>query len=189
MYNPTGVEYYLIGRLFQDISDFNNAFKYMKLSADMGVKYSKYILGTYYECGYGTIKDHDLAMKYFLQLADEKEDYVQSHLGYKYYSGSGVTQDYKMAFKYYKMAADIGSAYSQYQVALMYRDGRGTDQNYNLAIEYFIRAGRQNCRTDATLALGELYMQAIKTNNNILLDVLINELTKQKTDSKIFWFW
>jgi TPR repeat protein len=124
-FNPTG----------KYRKNFNQAEKYFKIAADVGMAEAQYKLGWIYR--FGLSGDQNLVeAAYYLEKAAE-----QGHIGalgslVLVYQMPGNI-NYHKAFQYAKKAANMGDAASAYRVANFYFLGRGCNVDTNKAYEYY----------------------------------------------------
>jgi len=150
--------FFLAGIVFSDAINVEKndelAFKYTKISCELGFDVAYHVLSCMYERGIGTVINYDEASKYLKLSADNNYIFSQSRLGRSYEQGSNlVEKDVVLAFKYYKLAADNLSDINYdhrnwiaeskeikkkciYRVACLYSSGIGVEKNVIESFKY-----------------------------------------------------
>jgi uncharacterized protein len=105
--------------------EYEEALKWLRLSADQGYREASSVLGEMYDRGRGVNADDTLAMKY-LKLAAEKGDvHSQNTLAKRYFDGRGVIRDESLARYWIQRAANQNYARSQMGLAVLLRKSGG----------------------------------------------------------------
>jgi len=120
--------------------NYNEAFKYYKISAERGFMLAFNNLATFYRNGFGVEKNLNSAVYWYeqgvekgdktafnnlIQLANENHPVALDHVGALYLNGRFVPKNYQEAFKYYSRAAKQNVSSSQMQLAFLYATGQG----------------------------------------------------------------
>ena len=100
-----------------------------KINAD-----TLYILGVFYEYGYGVEKDNLKALDYFIKSG--KADGFNS-IGDFYKNGYGVQQDYSKAIDYY-LKSDNGNDYACRCIEEIYENGFVMKYDYSCVDDYYL---------------------------------------------------
>lgn len=136
--------------------NYNEAFRYFKVSADQGHPQAACHLACMYRLGLGVSKDEKEAFKYYKSAADQGDEGGECDLGGCYLSGIGVSIDTKLAAFYFKLSADKGNQTAQYNLGIIYTKGKAVDRDMNKAIKYYTMAAIQG-NADAQYNLGLCY--------------------------------
>lgn len=123
------VSQYVLGNYYCQNEDYQNAVKWWRNAADLGIAEVQYCLGVCYENGNGVEKDSQEAVKWYRKAAEQGYAVAQCNLGNCYCNGLGVEKDYQEAVKWYRKATEQGNAGAQYNLGFCYDKGRGIIQN------------------------------------------------------------
>ena len=138
-----------LGKLFDEQSQHEKAFKYYEKAATQGNAEAQLCLGNCYELGKGTDEDHLKAFHYYQLAANQGNNAALCNLADCY--SAGVNQSKSEAFILYKKAADRQYARGQYEVAYCYQWGIGVEISMPKAIEYYKKALAQKYKIDRAL--------------------------------------
>ena len=105
--------------------DDEEAFRWIKRSAEKQLPQGMFALATMYDEGIGVVKSQQDAFKYFKQAAEAGHLKSQTTVGYRYLTGTGVSQNLNEALKWTKKAAEAGEARAQYNLGWMSIRGVG----------------------------------------------------------------
>lgn len=101
---------------------FEEGFKYIQKSANLGNSIAQYRVAICYFLGVGVKEDSKKAFSIINMLAEEDFPNAVYLLGSFYFNDNGVfvAQDKKMGWDLIKKASVLGSPYAQYEVAMQY---------------------------------------------------------------------
>ena len=154
---------YLLGiYYYEQIKNYEEAFKYLKKATDQGYILAQYMVGYMYYNSQYVSQSYKESFKYFKLAADQGYILTQYHIGHMFYYGHGADQDYKNAYKYLKLVVDQHNIEkekyidAQYHVGLMYYYGQGIDKNLLAALLLF-RSVSTEGHIEANYYLGIMY--------------------------------
>ncbi len=98
-------------------TDYEEALKWYRLSAERGNKFALYRLGEMYYYGEGVDQDYSEAVKWYLRAAEAGHVFTPLRLGEMYHRGEGVEQDYNKAFNWYRRALALGDPSAEDRMA------------------------------------------------------------------------
>ncbi|MCZ6167901.1 tetratricopeptide repeat protein [Campylobacter ureolyticus] len=135
--------------------NYEEAFKYYKISCDYRDPNGCYNLATLYRDGLGTEKDTKKAVELFEMACNNRFFKGCSILSSFYSLGLYVEQDYTKSFEYAKKAYDGGDTSVAFIFGAAYCEGEGVEQDYEMAYKYF----KESCDIDPSncVGLGDLY--------------------------------
>ena len=84
--------------------DYQEAIKYLRLSAEHGYAPAQLFLGLVYAAGRGIPKDYNESIKWLRLAANQGNTKAQFYLGGLYFSGTGVPRDYAQAYIWFSLA-------------------------------------------------------------------------------------
>jgi hypothetical protein len=84
--------------------DYQEALKYLRLSAEHGHAPAQLFLGLVYAVGRGAPKDYNESVKWLRLAADQGNTAAQFYLGGLYITGTGVPLDYVQAYKWFSLS-------------------------------------------------------------------------------------
>jgi len=113
----------------QDMN-FNDAAKWITISAQDGFVVAQYALGIMHLKGKGVSQNPEEAIKWLKKAAKQNFSLAQGLLGSFYYQGKVTIQDYDEAAKWFKLAANQDDATAQMLLGNMHALGQGVEQNY-----------------------------------------------------------
>lgn len=121
--------------------NYASAFQqYMQL-ADAGNAEAQYLVGLFYENGWGGIQKDNKASLYWLnKAANAGNIQAKSTLSRKYEEGEGVKKNPRLAFKFLTEAAEGGSAIDQGRLGGIYAVGELVPRN-TTAARYWLEKG------------------------------------------------
>ena len=173
--NGDGTAAFLLGCSFQDgdgiiVKDEATAFKYFKISADLGDRDGMSSLAYCYEKGSGTKPDIDKALDLRKQLAENETDGYQSYFIGAYYAWGqdmyyfrvngtapdNSMSDYTEALKWFRRSADMNNQYAMNAIGECYMKGWGVSKDKGEAVKWYRKAADLG-NTDAMGALGYAY--------------------------------
>ena len=131
-------KYYLYKALL-DIPENQNeeeAIKWLKEAAQLGLAEAQSELGVCYQTGRGVEKKLEEAVGWFQKAADQNDAFAQNRLGNRYQLGEGVSKDLEKAFQWFQRAADGGFVKAYLNLAKCYCFGNGTEKDLNEAERY-----------------------------------------------------
>ncbi|MDR0823371.1 MAG: sel1 repeat family protein [Endomicrobium sp.] len=149
------------------------AFKWLKKSAEQGNALAQAHLARTYLYGYGTKQNFQEALKWSKKSAEQDNCEGQCVLGLIYCCDSGVKQDFIEAIKWFKEAAEQGNIVGQCNLGKMYYEGHGVEQDYKEAFKWFKRAEKQAQELGGVIKQDvENFLMAIKAGGNINPELL-----------------
>lgn len=114
--------------------DLNEAFKYFKLSSNLGHIKAKYNLALLYSHKGTSFHNYRLAYNTFLELAKNSHAKAQYQVG-NFLTYGLVDKDYKLAVKWYGQSIQNGYKVASCSLAYMYANGMGVFPNFGKARE------------------------------------------------------
>lgn len=130
--------YYLIFK-----SDYKEAIKWLRLSAEKNNASAIKALGDCYFSGWGVKQNKEEAIKYYMLAAEQNDLEALNTLGYCYYSGTGVLRNYEKAVKYFRQSAELGNDKGELNLGNCYYGGKGIKKDLKKAKELFESAARK----------------------------------------------
>lgn len=124
-------------------SDFAEAAKWYRLSADKGFAPAQYRLANLLEKGTGVPRDIAAAKALYQQAADAGNASAMHNLAVLYASGSDGAQDYAKAAEWFGKAADLGVSDSQFNLAILYARGNGVPQDLEASYKWFALVAKE----------------------------------------------
>ena len=110
--NPDGQ--LVLGTVYLSEKKFDEAYKYLEMSAKQGNTQAQFLLGSNYANGVGVKKNYAKAIKYLEQAEDKGGSKVSLMLGLLYVmGGNGIQQDDNKAYYYWNKSAKQGNAQAQ----------------------------------------------------------------------------
>lgn len=138
---------YCLGVCYHDglivSKDENEAFRWYKLSADLGNCRGQGILGYCYGEGFGIEKDETMAIIWYRRAAAQGETVAIYNIGYCYEEGIGVAKDISEAIHWYTLAAEQGNAFAQNALGYCYEDGLGVPKDLEKAVTWYQHSANQ----------------------------------------------
>ena len=173
----------VIGQIYRDQGDIDQAIIYYRKSAEMGFVQAQCDLA---QC-YLTKMDEKNAVYWFQKMVETDKDITNTAgritLGSMYeYGRGGLPVSYKKAFELYSQNAGKGDARGVYEVGRMYFEGKYVKQDYIKAFEYFKKAaksdyGKALYRMGIACYKGDHvdrnYQEAVNYFNRALNDILL----------------
>ena len=83
---------------------YQEAIKYLRLSAEQGHAPAQLFLGLVYAAGRGVTRDYNESTRWLRLAANQGNTEAQFYLGGLYFSGTGVPQDYAQAYKWFSLS-------------------------------------------------------------------------------------
>jgi uncharacterized protein len=144
--------------------DYQQAYKWYKLSADKGNGFSIYGLAWLHRNGQRVKKkqnkSNDLfkkALKILRPLAEQGDAQAQVELGMSFFLGVGVPQDDNEAVKWLRLSAEQGHAEGQYQLSGMYSTGEVVPETDRKEAVKWLRLSAEQGHAAAQNHLGFMY--------------------------------
>ena len=145
--------------------NYEDAFKWFKMSAESGYAPAQNIVGTYYLQGLAVTKNVGIAVKWYEKATKQDYPEAQYNLGSLYETGVGVQKSNEKALELYERAARQGYASAQYRAGVFYDQGIGVSQDFIEAFRWYKLAAEQD-NPDAQLQLGRFYEYGYGVNPN-----------------------
>lgn len=139
---------------------YEEAVKWIRLSADQGHATAQSRLGYNYADGIGVEQSYEEAVKWFLKAAEQGHTDSQCKLAYSYAKGNGVPQSYEEAVVWYLKAAEQGNVDAQFTIGSYYAEGKGVQQSFEEAVKWFRLASEQGDK-EAQYNLGFCYVHGL----------------------------
>ncbi|MBC7149099.1 MAG: SEL1-like repeat protein [Rhizobium sp.] len=124
-------------------SDFAEAAKWYRLSADKGFAPAQYRLANLLEKGTGVPRDIQAAKALYQKAADAGNASAMHNLAVLYASGTDGAQDYGKAAEWFGKAADLGVSDSQFNLAILYARGNGVPQDLEASYKWFALVAKE----------------------------------------------
>jgi diguanylate cyclase (GGDEF)-like protein len=126
--------------------------------AEQGDSDSQFILGAFYDEGFGVDRNFRESVRWFRKAADQGHAAAQCSIGCNYAAGRGVSRNYAKARGWFLQAADQKNAKAQFNLGVIFLKGYGAQQNYAEAVIWFRKAADQG-HVRAQAILGGLYIK------------------------------
>lgn len=123
-------------------SDFAEAAKWYRLSADRGFALAQYRLANFLEKGTGLPADPAEAKRYYELAASAGNASAMHNLAVMHASGRDGTQDYAKAVEWFTQAAEHGVSDSQFNLAILLARGNGAGQDLAGSYKWFAIAAK-----------------------------------------------
>ena len=136
--------------------NYEEAFKWYKMSAEGGYAPAQNVVGLYLLKGDVVTRNAGAAIKWLKKAADQHYPEAQYHLASLYERGYGVQKSSNEALKLYKRASYGGYAPAQYTLGLYYEQGIQVSRDYVEAVKWYKLAAEQG-DVNAQLHLGMFY--------------------------------
>jgi hypothetical protein len=119
-----------------------------------GSCFGQYVVGEFYEVGWGGVAQDDAeAVRLYRLAAEQGHAEAQFNLAYLFNYGEGVAQDKAEAIRWYRLAAEQGHAEAQFNLGCMFEYGQGVAQDKAEAIRWYRLAAAQG-HAEAQFNLG-----------------------------------
>ena len=151
--------------LAEEEQDYEEAFKWYKMSAEGGYAPAQNVVGLYYLQRDVVTRNAGAAVKWLKKAADQNYAEAQYHLASLYERGYGVQKSSNEAYKLCRRAANNGYAPAQYALGLYYEQGIQVSRDYVEAIKWYKLAAEQGDE-NAQLHLGMIYEEGYAVNQN-----------------------
>lgn len=138
------------------IQNDNEAFRWLKKSAEAGNAHAMAWLGHCYYVGTGTAKNYEQCFYWDKKSADLGDPHGIARLGACYDEGVYVSIDYAHAIELYRKAAEAGDALGQRGLGVCFIMGRGTQANASQGVYWLQKSAAQNYPS-AVFCLGQCY--------------------------------
>jgi TPR repeat protein/serine/threonine protein kinase len=142
--------------ILQQAHRYKEALRLLRPHAEQGNASGQFILGYYYDNGWGVTKDYIEAVKWYRKAAEQNHAAAMDSLGDCYFNGTGVEKDKAKGVEWYRKAAELGLAGAQWSLGLSYQKGDGVPKDEAKAVEWFLKAAEQKDE-DAMIELGDCY--------------------------------
>ena len=151
---------------FYSKGEYEEAVKWYRKAADLGLAKSQNTLGVMYTDGKGVDKDYVEAVRWYRKAAEQGQDWGEYNLGVRYEYGEGVEVDYGEALRWYLKAADQYLPDAQNRIGMMYYNGHGVEKDYGEAVKWFKLAANNDFKT-AQYNAGFMYEYGYGVTKNI----------------------
>ena len=145
--------------------NLDEAIKFFRKGAELGVKDSMHQLGYCYMHGEGVEQDESEALKWFIRREDGNESKGMYHLGSLY----GWDANYKKSFEWYSKSAALGNSDAIYALGYSYEKGEGVEKDSTKALEYYLKVAEQDDsaenKSDGIHGVISLYLHDEKLKN------------------------
>lgn len=137
-----------LARAYRVDLQYDKAFYYYKLAADLDYVAAQFGVGWAYNEGKGTKSNYSKAAEWFRKAAEQGHAKAQYELGICYEYGDkfglgGLKQDREKAKEWFLKAAEQGYVPAQGMMGFMYLDGGGVAQDNEKARMWFLKAAEQ----------------------------------------------
>ena len=105
-----------------------------------GYHWAQYMLGKFYENGYGVDKDKDKLFEYHTKAAEQGNTSGMNDLAVAYDAGWGCDKNMNKVFELYERSARLGDKCGMSNLAICYIDGDGVAKSLSKAKEWFAKA-------------------------------------------------
>ncbi len=169
--------------------DYQNAFQYFSLSADLENKYASYYLGKIRQNGWGIEKDLDEALTHY-EKASGTVPYAAYEAGNIYKARGQETQAYKCyqsAFKQFqKVNQKNPDDKLQYRIGYMLYNGMGVEKSIIKAEKMLLLSAEANNKY-AKILLAKIYIELEEPEKQITGINILEKLSESDPDDKIYY--
>lgn len=131
---------------------FQQIFHVFQQEAKPGNAKAMFMLGRYYDYGWGVEADDQKSFDWYKKAAFYGDAKAMWQVGNIYLDGEGVKKDYSKAMQYYQMGAISGSGEAMNSIGRLYSMGLGVDKNVDTAKRWWLKAAQHG----SILAIGNL---------------------------------
>ena len=128
---------------------WEEAYKWIKKSAENKHPSAEFLLGLFYKCGVGIPVDHTKALYWFNIAAEDNYEQAYSHIGRYYRDGRFVSQNFEIASYWFEKAMFSEDknvkGEALYDYGIMYLDGKGKKKNRRKGLEYLKKSKDLEC--------------------------------------------
>ena len=128
------------------VKDDKEAFRCLKLAADLGSDWGQSNLAHMYLNGRGTTQNEQIAIELCKRAASGGYYGAQTTLGWCYVNGKGTQRDPVQAAFWYRMAAEQGDKDAQNWLGWAYETGIGVKKDVKVAGNWYARASSKGCK-------------------------------------------
>ena len=166
--NDEGYAAYILGKEYLEgkHSDYEQAEKYLILSADKGYEHAQYILGKEHLTGERFEQDAQEAEKYLTKAVEQNNSYAQYTLGKAYLIGDKLEQNVEKAEVLLVASATQDNEYAQYLLGREHLSGERLEADLPKAETYLLESASQGNQF-AQYTLGKEYL----SGDNFLQDI------------------
>lgn len=150
---------------------YAESLRYLKIAAELGNVEANYLLGCFYDFGYGVKINYEKAYDYYLFAAENGHVHAQYDLGFAFRYARGVERNLEKAIYWFKKSATLECNAGQYELANCYWHGVGVEEDRRLATEYYLKAYKQGYYK-AVYGLVKCYYYGLGVDNNIIKDFI-----------------
>lgn len=118
----------------QERGDLKGAADRFRRAADMGDADGMFMLGVFYDNGYGVKRSAEEAFRYYTMAAERGHSMAMTNIGSMYDEGVFVERSIDEAVRWYRRAADLGNPMAVYNLAICYEDGDGVERSMEEAV-------------------------------------------------------
>jgi len=161
-------------------TDYQKAYKWLKLSSDQDNPIGLYNLSILYELGLFVSKDSSIAAGLYAKaylpmrkMAESGNPRAQVNLGYMLENDANNNDNLQKALRWYEKAANNDHARGQYVLGYKYYHGWGYERDYEKAAEWYTKAAEQNYPA-AQHSLGNMYANGIGVSKDYSKAVLLH---------------
>lgn len=166
---------------------YAESLRYLKIAAELGNVEANYLLGYFYDFGYGVKINYEKAYDYYLFAAENGHAHAQYDVGFAFRYARGIERNLEKAIYWFKKSAALECDAGQYELANCYWDGIGVEEDRGLATEYYLKAYEQGY-IKAGYGLVQCYYYGLGIDNTIIKDFIENYINIDKENDDDFLF-
>ncbi len=145
---------YNIGLFYYRNKQNNQAFNYVKESADADYTKAILLLAYFYEHGIGAEQNYHQSLECLLKCLERGEKGIYHRLGMYAYYGYGMDKDLSKAFSYFYAGANEEEKECFYHLGVMFSKGEGTKKDMTKAFYWYSKgANSGDARSMYNLAI------------------------------------
>lgn len=167
---------------------YAESLRYLKIAAELGNVEANYLLGYFYDFGYGVKINYEKAYDYYLFAAENGHAHAQYDVGFAFRYARGIERNLEKAIYWFKKSAALECDAGQYELANCYWDGIGVEEDRRLATEYYLKAYEQGY-DKAGYRLVRCYYYGLDIDKNLVEEFIDNYVCFGGDNDKEFLFY
>ena len=167
---------------------YAEAMRYLHMAAELGNVEANYLLGCFYDFGYGVKINYEKAYDYYLCAAENGHAHAQYDVGFAFRYARGIERNLEKAIYWFKKSAALECDAGQYELANCYWHGIGVEEDRRLATEYYLKAYEQGY-DKAGYRLVRCYYYGLNIDKNLVEEFIDNYVCFGGDNDKEFLFY
>lgn len=167
---------------------YAESLRYLKIAAELGNVEANYLLGCFYDFGYGVKINYEKAYDYYLCAAENGHAHAQYDVGFAFRYARGIERNLEKAIYWFKKSAALECDAGQYELANCYWHGIGVEEDRRLATEYYLKAYEQGY-DKAGYRLVRCYYYGLDIDKNLVEEFIDNYVCFGGDNDKEFLFY